>query len=76
MKTSHCFSFSFWLHSSLFAGMAQVPTSGLQLWLKADAGVTLNGSTVSSWIDQSGKGNNALQSNTNRQPLLVNNEIE
>ena len=52
-----------------------IPTDSLQLWLKADEGVTLNGSTVSSWIDQSVNGNNALQSTTNRQPLLVNNAL-
>jgi len=33
--------------------------SGLSLWLKADAGVTLSGSNVTSWADQSGNGNNA-----------------
>jgi hypothetical protein len=29
-----------------------------QLWLKADAGVTLDGSNVTAWADQSGNGNN------------------
>jgi len=48
-----------------------IPTTGLQLWLKADAGVTLNGSTVSKWADQSGKGNDAIQPDLPRQPLLV-----
>jgi hypothetical protein len=48
-----------------------IPTAHLQLWLKAEAGVTLNGSTVSNWADQSGNGNNAIQSNTERQPLFV-----
>ena len=39
-----------------------IPTTGLQLWLRADAGVdTLNG-TVSRWHDQSGNGNDAIQS--------------
>jgi hypothetical protein len=53
------------------ATMAQVPTSDLLVWLKADAGVdTLNG-TVSRWHDQSGNGYDAIQSNTSRQPLLV-----
>lgn len=33
--------------------------SGLSLWLKADAGVTLSGSNVTAWADQSGNGNNA-----------------
>jgi hypothetical protein len=48
-----------------------IPTSGLQLWLKADAGVTLTGSTVSKWVDQSGNGNNAIELDGDRQPLLV-----
>ena len=39
----------------------EIPTTGLQLWLRADAGVdTLNG-TVSRWHDQSGNGNDAFQ---------------
>jgi hypothetical protein len=33
--------------------------SGLSLWLKADAGVTLSGANVTAWADQSGNGNNA-----------------
>jgi len=33
--------------------------SGLSLWLKADAGVTLSGSNVTAWADQSGNGRNA-----------------
>ena len=57
------------------AAMAQVPTSNLQMWLKADEGVdTLNG-TVSRWRDQSGKGNDAIQFNTVRQPLFVGSEL-
>jgi hypothetical protein len=32
---------------------------GLSLWLKADAGVTLSGSDVTAWADQSGNGRNA-----------------
>lgn len=33
--------------------------TGLALWLKADAGVTLSGSNVTAWADQSGNGFNA-----------------
>jgi len=33
--------------------------SGLSMWLKADAGVTLLGSNVTAWADQSGNGRNA-----------------
>jgi hypothetical protein len=48
-----------------------IPTAGLHLWLRADAGIdTLNG-TVSRWHDQSGNGNDAIQANASRQPLLV-----
>jgi hypothetical protein len=39
-------------------GGSAIPQSGLSLWLKADAGVTLDGSNVTAWADQSGNGNN------------------
>lgn len=52
-------------------GQPPIPTAGLQLWLKADAGVTLDGSTVSRWADQSGNGNDAIQMDAPRQPLFV-----
>jgi hypothetical protein len=48
-----------------------IPTTGLQLWLRADAGVTLKGSTVSRWADQSGNGNHATQLDHERRPLFV-----
>jgi len=51
------------------------PTSGLKLWLEADAGVTLNGSTVSQWADQSGSGTNASQGTSASQPILVANAL-
>jgi hypothetical protein len=47
-------------------------TSGLQLWLKADAGVTASGAgLVSSWADFSGNFNNAFQADSTAAPLLV-----
>ena len=55
-------------------------TSGLQLWLNADSVntadptqvVSQNGTYyVSKWVDQSGSGNNAIQSGTGRQPAYV-----
>ncbi len=46
---------------------------GLRLWLRADNGITLNGSTVSQWNDQSGSGNHALQGTETSQPLFVPN---
>jgi hypothetical protein len=46
------------------------PTSiaGCVLWLRGDLGITLNGSTVSAWADQSGNGNNATQATAAKQP--------
>ena len=46
--------------------------AGLKLWLKADAGVTESGGSVTSWADQSGQGNNATASGT---PTLVTNSL-
>jgi hypothetical protein len=48
-----------------------VPSTGLQLWLRADAGTVLNGSTVSVWTDQSPNGANATQASATNQPTLV-----
>ncbi len=51
-----------------------VPTdiAGCQLWLKADAGITKDGSNyVSKWADQSGNGNDAVQAVGSAQPLWV-----
>jgi hypothetical protein len=47
--------------------------SGLSLWLKADAGVTLSGSDVTAWADQSGNGKNAVGADT--LPTLQSNAI-
>jgi hypothetical protein len=49
-----------------------VPTdiAGCQLWLKADAGITKDGSNyVSQWADQSGNNNHAVQATGSAQPL-------
>lgn len=67
-----------------FDGVEYVPTtlptffsptniSGLQLWLRADLGVTLNGSQVSQWNDQSNIGDtnrNVFQTTSGQQPTL------
>lgn len=42
--------------------------SGLVLWLRGDMGITLNGSNVSGWADQSGAGNNFAQAVGANQP--------
>lgn len=45
---------------------------GLELWLSADSGVVTDGlGNISNWIDRSGNGNNAIQSTTTNQPLLL-----
>ncbi len=46
--------------------------SNLALWLRADTLVTLNGTTVSQWGDNSGNGYNATQPVSSGQPLWVN----
>jgi hypothetical protein len=52
-----------------------VPT-GLSVWLKADAGVTTNASGgVTTWSDQSGNGNDAVQVNDANAPLFVTNAV-
>jgi len=38
--------------------------AGLSLWLKADAGVTLSGSDVTAWADQSGNGRTVTLTNS------------
>ena len=42
-------------------------SDALKLWLKADAGLVLNGASVSTWQDQSGLSNNAVQSTSSSQ---------
>jgi hypothetical protein len=44
---------------------------GLQLWLRADAGITPNGGVVDVWQDQSGSGNDATQATGYKLPQLV-----
>ena len=55
------------------ASVSPIPLDGLSLWLKADAGVTLSGSNVTGWADQSGNGNNAVGSDI--LPTLQSNAI-
>src|SRR6187402_1175483 len=53
--------------SSLGQGPGGVST-GLRLWLRADAGVTSSAGAVSAWADQSGIGNTVTQSATSQRP--------
>lgn len=50
--------------------------AGCKLWLKADAGITKDGSDyVSAWADQSGNGNDASQGTGTNQPLWVDTQL-
>jgi hypothetical protein len=47
------------------------PTTDLKAWFKADAGVTVSGSNVTAWADQSGQGNDVSQPGGTDQPQFV-----
>src|SRR5438270_11672244 len=48
-------------------------SNDLQLWLRADAGVSTNaGGGVTHWTDQSGNLNDATQSSDTQAPALIN----
>jgi Concanavalin A-like lectin/glucanases superfamily/Secretion system C-terminal sorting domain/F5/8 type C domain len=64
--------FTFLLSSITLFSFAQIP-SGTALWLKADAGVTLSGSNVTQWADQSGNGYNVTQATAANQPTFETN---
>lgn len=50
--------------------------SGLQLWLKADSIAGLNdGDALTTWVDQSGVGNNVTQATTANKPLYKTNIV-
>src|SRR6266851_8483994 len=55
------------------AGLVSMPLNELILWLKADAGH--GAGNISSWVDQSGRGNHAIQTATANRPLAVNGAI-
>ncbi|MEV6521079.1 LamG-like jellyroll fold domain-containing protein [Longispora sp. NPDC051575] len=57
------------------AQAAGAPAAGSIAWLRADAGVTVNGSSVSNWADQSGGGHHAVMATPARQPQLVQNAV-
>ena len=48
---------------------------GLSLWLKADAGITLSGTDVTSWVDQSGNNHNFAQGTTANQPDKITSTV-
>ena len=65
------------------ATLAPNQVSGLQLWLKADAGVfsdagitpAVSGNTVGQWNDQSGQGNHATQTTSADAPTYTTNVL-
>ncbi len=56
------------------AGAASLPVSGIRLWLEADQGALGVGS-LSTWYDQSGLGNNAVQAQAPYAPQVVTGAI-
>ncbi len=68
----------FYLFGSQGGGGGQPPDfiqTDSALWLLASEGVTLNGSTVSAWADQSTHGNDVSQGSAARQPVFVGSSI-
>ncbi len=61
--------------TTIFSGPLSDPPggvgNGLQAWFRADQGVVGNGA-ISTWLDQSGSGRHATQSDPERQPTLSN----
>lgn len=58
------------------SGGTSIPSSGLHLWLRADAGIVpASGSQIFQWQDQSGNGRNATMATVSRQPSLVGSAI-
>lgn len=57
--------------------MRDVPqrSADMVLWLRADDGVTVNGSAVTSWLDQSNLVYSAEQPNSTNQPAIATNAI-
>ncbi len=68
---------AFWGDDSLYStGISNATDiTGCVLWLKADEGVVTNGSSVASWLDQSGQGHDLSQLTVSNQPLFVQNVV-
>jgi hypothetical protein len=54
---------------------AQVPRPGLALWLRADQGAVVRGSSVAAWTDHSGNNRHATQPLPACQPALVRGAV-
>ncbi len=58
-----------------FTNFKPTDLSGCALWLRADTGVTLNGSTVQEWKDLSPNTFNLIQATASAQPTFVSNAL-
>jgi hypothetical protein len=63
--------------NTFFIPVAFTPASltNLKLWVKSDTGITLVGSKVSAWADQSGNGNNLTQGTDANRPTFVSSQL-
>jgi PKD repeat protein len=61
--------------SRKFTNFKPTDLPGCALWLRADTGVTLNGSAVQGWMDASSNNFNIVQATTTAQPQLQTNTI-
>src|SRR5205807_6381691 len=58
------------------ATITSIPSAGLKLLLRADAGITKDGNgRISSWVDQSGSNNTSVQATSMYQPQWVDTAI-
>jgi hypothetical protein len=53
------------------SGVLPTELANLENWYRSDLGITLNGSTVSAWADQSGNGRHATNGVAGRQPTYT-----
>jgi hypothetical protein len=53
----------------------EIPLPGLQIWLRADSGVTHATRLVSAWQDRSGHGRDALQTASNFAPQFIDGAL-
>lgn len=71
MKRKFLLPFFSLFFSAVFAQVSPEQIDGLRLWLKADTGIVLNGNNVVEWHDQSGNGNDAMQTDLGKAPIFV-----
>jgi hypothetical protein len=60
---------------AVVVGPAPVPLDGLELWFRADQGVTQSNGVVATWSDMSGHRRDALQTALNYRPKLADGAL-